>query len=123
MATQTMVDFHHSTTSRPTTEETLLSLYAHDSDATNAELIRLYRSIEFPGRALLQTEGQQQRQHAHAAAETHQLPRVRHLLGDDERVFLHSFPLFYGYRPCDPWAFHLSAWEFLMWWEVIAKKK
>ena len=46
-ATRTMVDFHHSTTSRPTTEETLLSLYALDSDATNAEFIRLYQSIEF----------------------------------------------------------------------------
>ena len=55
-ATRTMVDFHHSTTSRPTTEEASLSLYASESDAASAEFIRLHRSIEFPGRALLQTE-------------------------------------------------------------------
>ena len=53
-----MVDFHHSTTSRPATEETLLSLYASDADASNAEFIRLYQSIEFPGRALVQAEEQ-----------------------------------------------------------------
>ena len=55
-ATRTMVDFHHNTTSRPTTEEALLSLYASETDAASAEFIRRYRSIEFPGRALLQTE-------------------------------------------------------------------
>ena len=53
-ATRTMVAFNHSTTSRPATEEMMLSMYVDDDDVSNAEFLRLYVNQEFYGTSLLQ---------------------------------------------------------------------
>ena len=55
-AIRQMVDFHHSSTARPSTEEALLSMYADDHDVRDAEFIRTYQSIDFPGYKLLQRQ-------------------------------------------------------------------
>ena len=51
---RTIGDFHHSTTTRPMTEEFLLSMYAEEHDVTAAEFIRTYQSVDFPGFRFLQ---------------------------------------------------------------------
>ena len=48
-AARTMVDFHHSTTTRPSTEEALLSMYVDEHDVTSAEFIGLYIKVDFHG--------------------------------------------------------------------------
>ena len=52
-ALRTMVDFHHSTTTRPSTEEMNLSLHVCKDDVRKAEFIRTYLSVEFCGVILL----------------------------------------------------------------------
>ena len=61
-AIRSMVAFHHSTTSRPATEETLLSMYLSDDDVTSAEFIRLYVNKDFYGSCLLRALEREQEQ-------------------------------------------------------------
>ena len=68
-----------------------MSLHALESDASNAEFIRLYQSIEFPGRALLQAEEQHRRHVGGVPAQHRSLPRLKHALAEEEHVLLHSF--------------------------------
>ena len=72
-----MVNFHHSTTSRPATEETLLSMYVDDQDVTNAEFLRLYVSKDFYGSCLLRAlERAMAFEEKPVVEETMRLPKV-----------------------------------------------
>ena len=82
-AIRSMVSFHHSTTSRPATEETLLSMYVSDTDPTSAEFIRLYTNTEFYGTCLLRAlereeeqQGSKQRKNRRSRKELYRSSRM-----------------------------------------------
>lgn len=107
---------------RPAPEEWNLAVHHHDHDVTNAEFIRTFMSVDFPGGALV----------ARLDAELKQTKkqRIRKVIpatstinnnGTAEDVILRYFPDLYGYRGHLPEAapvYYLNPWEFLMWWEV-----
>ena len=114
-----MVDFHHSTTSRPATEETALSMYVDEHDVMSAEFVRLYRSQDFYGSVLLRALEREEASHADSQASARRmLPKIKDDIGDAE-IMLRSFDDLYGYRPRHQHIFYLSPWEFTMWWEVL----
>ena len=47
-------DMMHRCTARPAAEEWKLATYAHDQDVTNAEFVRTFMSVVFPGGQLVQ---------------------------------------------------------------------
>ena len=53
---RTMVTFLHKTASRPAAQETLLSMFMDDGDATSSEHLRLYLEARFTGNTLLRTQ-------------------------------------------------------------------
>ena len=124
---RSMVTFHHSTTSRPATEETLLSMYVDDDDVTNAEFVRLYVNSEFRGSCLLRALEREQATQTKTNAEPHAAERrtIPKIAADlnEQVVLLQHFDAVYGYRPNDPMIFYLNAWEFLMWWRVVPKSQ
>jgi len=40
---------------------------------------------------------------------------------NDRIIMQEHFDVGYGFRPKDRMVFYLNAWEFLMWWEIVAK--
>ena len=114
-----MVDFHHSTTTRPSTEEAMLSMYVNDDDVSSAEFIRLYDSRDFYGNVLLSRLEMQAS--GKPIQKEYRIPCMTSDL-EDRRIMLKSFDLLYGCRPKNPEIFYLNAWEFLMWWEVLPKR-
>ena len=119
-----MVAFHHSTTSRPATEETLLSMYLSDDDVTSAEFIRLYFNLDFYGSCLLRALEREQEQRGSSMLKKEEqkrnTPQISSDIGD-AILYMQHFEILYGYRPADPVIFFLNAWEFLMWWTVMPK--
>ena len=117
-AIRTMVNFHHSTTSRPATEETLLSMFVDDHDVKNAEFLRLYVNVDFHGSCLL---GALERAMAldkqTIAEETRHLPKIAKDI-EDKAIMLQHFDQLYGCRPSNDEIYYLNAWEFIMWWRV-----
>ena len=121
-AIRTMITYHHSTTSRPTTEEALLSMYVNDNDVTNAEFNRLYVNKEFDGSCLLRALESAQTCNPRAKREEQQktLPKIKKYV-EEQSIMLLNVDALYGWRPKDDAIFYLNAWEFLMWWQVMRK--
>ena len=117
-----MVDFHHSTTARPATEEALLSMLVSDHNVMDAEFIRTYRSIDFPGYKLLQRQEVEAKNKS--ATRLRMIPTPKKA-GDEQLQFSlgKCFDDIYGFRPHDIRCFYLSPWEFLMHWELVYRQK
>ena len=112
---------YHSTTSRPTTEEPLLSMYVDDNDVRSPEFIRLYVSEDFYGSCLLRVLERAQMCNTGATKEEQKtLPKIQSNV-EDKSIMLHHSDALYGWRPNDDEIFYLNAWEFLMWWRVVPK--
>ena len=107
-----LTDFQHRSMLRPAAEEWNLAANWHEQDPTNAEFLRTYRSVDFPGWRLVNR----------LAAETRQVKtretrkRLRH---DTDSKPLQNFEDLYGFRGQDPAVFLLSPWEFLRLWECV----
>ena len=108
-AVRTMVTFQNSTSSRPSTEEALLSMCVHDSDEQC--WIRLYVNQELWGSCLLRVLERTSRQpdddeELHATC----VPKI---CEDLEPILLKHFDALYGLRPRAEEIFYLNVWGFL----------
>ena len=109
-------DMQHRFMVRPATEDFNLAVHHNDHDVTNAEFIRTYRSCDFAGKALvrrweLETGGRQEMTLPKV------LPVQRGPVGSRELTVEH-FDELYGFRGTSGRLYYLSAWEFVMLWEV-----
>jgi hypothetical protein len=101
---------------RTTPEEFNLAANSHDQDVTNAERIRTYRSIDFPGSLLvkrLEFEASSCKERT-----LKKLVPVRRGNVENVPIFLRSFDDIYGYRGTNSRVYYLSPREFLMYWQI-----
>ena len=90
IAKRTMIDFHHSTTTRPATEETMLAMLVESHDAKSAEFMRLYTSLNFYGSTLLRAlEKEQERTGDAEEATSRCLPKIDKPLGEEQAIVQH----------------------------------
>ena len=72
-----LVDRQHRCSTRTAPEEWNLATFHHDQDVTNAEFLRTYRSVDFPGGQLVQRlEDELKRSNAHTARKVVHLPMM-----------------------------------------------
>ena len=104
-----MIDFHHNTTVRPCTEEANLCMNVHDQDVTNAEFIRTFRCINFPGYLFLQRLEMEMHSSKLSYKQLRVIPAPKN--GNVQKeIVLRNIDDFYGYRPgpSEPRLFYLT---------------
>jgi len=113
---RSLLDWQHRVMRRTAPEEWNLSAYHNEEDITDAEFVRTYMSISFPGGTLLrrleaELSGKDSTSYKRLPERDSTQP---------EKCFQH-FDDLYGYRG-NHWAvFLLSPWEFLSLFEVVEK--
>ena len=117
-----LTDFQHRCMTRTAPEEWNLAANWHEKDARNAEFLRTYMSIQFPGGQLvrrLRAEEEHERQREVRKV----LPKKKLGEHSNDPVKLHHFEDSYGFRGNNRNVYYLSPWEFLMLWEVLPLPK
>jgi hypothetical protein len=114
-------EFQHRCMVRPAAEEWNLAANWHPHDVKNAEFLRTYRSLDFPGGLLVrrleaETSTSEKRKCLKA------VPPVGGTAPTSE-VFLRQFDDLYGYRGDNENIYYLNPWEFLMLWETLPLPK
>ena len=109
-------DLQHKCMLRTAPEEWNLAANWHEQDVTNAEFIRTYRSVEFPGGQLLRRLELEDK----GATDSVRLKAVPVRMGavGHEPLYVRFFEEIYGYRGQDEKTYHLNPWEFLMAWKI-----
>ena len=114
-------DVMHRCIARPAAEEWNLATFGHAQDMTNAEFMRTFRSVTFPGGQLVRClEDAMHRRTAGIVLKLLPSQAMQERM-DDEEVLLKYLPDLYGFRGFLPGyedVYYLNAWEFLMLWEV-----
>ena len=112
-----LADFQHRSMVRTAPEEWNLAANWHDHDPTAAEFVRTYRSIDFPGGALLQRLEMEETQRRRV--EISKVIPTAHGRRSGPEDHTRHFVDFYGYRGMHPAVYYLNPWEFVMHWEVV----
>ena len=107
-------DLQHRCMLRTAPEEWNLAANWHEQDVTNAEFIRTYMDVSFPGWQLRE----RLRLECSKDAETKSKKVLPSLMGTDCEKFFRHFPDLYGYRGNNVRVYYLSPWDFLMHWTV-----
>ena len=114
-------DICHRCTSRPAAEEFNLAAFAHDQDVTNAEFVRTFQSVNFPGAQFVKKlEHEMGRTRTQSVQKLLAVPTNKPS-GWEEDVVLKYIPELYGFRghlPIYKDVYYLSPWEFLKWWNI-----
>ena len=115
-----LADLQHRCMTRTAPEEWNLASNHHPHDVMNAEFLRTYRSVEFPGGQLVrrleaEVQGAGER-------ETKKVIPAKQAKGTSP-LLLKDFVDFYGFRGTDPRVYRLNPWEFLRLWEVLPLPK
>ena len=93
-----------------------MSANQHYQDPFNAEFIRTYRTVSFPGQRFLQVLDSELKAEA-SRVRRGVLPK-RAAPVQNETVSTYHIEEIYGYRGRDPRVYYLNPWEFVMYWEV-----
>ena len=121
MVNRVFTDIFHRCTSRPAAEEYNLAAFHDEQDVTNAEYIRTYMSVNFPGGQLIRkSEHEMTRPSTRSVLKLLAAPRQQGKESEAD-VILKYFPELYGFRgnlPAYKDVYYLSPWEFLEWWDV-----
>jgi len=114
-------DLQHRCMRRTAPEEFNLASNYHPHDIRAAEFIRTYRSVDFPGGALIRRF---ELEHSKAdATQTKKVLPARHAPVDSQELWLKQFDELYGYRGNNGEVYLLSPWEFVMLWECVQLPK
>ena len=121
VANKMFTDITHRCASRPAAEEWNLATFAHEQDVMNAEYMRTYMSVTFPGGQLVQRlDDEMQRQEQRVMLKMLPSQKMQEKMSDDD-VMLKHYPDLYGFRgklPENKDVYYLNPWEFLMLWDV-----
>ena len=101
-------------------QEWALSAYHHSQDVANAEFIRTFRSVTFPGAQLVARLEEELKKTAKTSVRKVLIP-PRSTLEKEKELFLRHFPDLYGFRgglPDNEAVYYLNPWEFAALWEV-----
>ena len=113
-----LADLEERGTMRTAPEDFNLAVHSVPHDATNAEFIRTFQSIAFPGARFLERLELEQRLRSRQDVETRRLPPRRRVTGKDH-VQDTPWVELYGFRGEHPDLYYLSPWEFMERWEAL----
>jgi hypothetical protein len=121
MTNRLFTDMQHRCVARPAAEEWNLGAFAHEQDVTNAEFMRTFRSVDFPGGQLVKRlEDEMTRKAERSVSKLLAAPQEGKEK-DAESILVKHLPDLYGFRgflPDCKDVYYLNPWEFLMLWEV-----
>ena len=90
----------------------------HDHDVLNAEFVRTFRSVDFPGRAFLSRHEAVLKRSGTQVVAISRLPRKQTSTNIYHATSANWVDL-YGFRSKSDRVRYLSPWAFLMWWEPV----
>ena len=105
-------------TLRTAAETFNLAVNMDEQDATQAEFIRTFRTVDFPGKLFLDRLELERKKQAATGAVVSMLPRLVNLTSKDH-VAPTPWVELYGFRGQHPDLYHLSPWEFFQYWRPV----
>ena len=121
IANKVLADLEQRGTMRTAPEDFMLTTQYHEHDATHAEFIRTFRSVDFHGHLFLQQLDLERKKQATKQTVCSLLPPRRRVTSKDH-VPVTPWVHLYGFRSKDPDVHFLNPWEFVMYWDGVALK-